>query len=185
MLTFGPVSKRTILSEPRHPPRPDDDDTIGFIKLEDSTKLPILVYLLNDYQFHGKYLKAEMCFFSFNYLEEYAPILQKCTECSDYGHMLRVRERRLKEQAIMDETERINNNNAEKRRLMVVRKNAVPEVDCASVLVSHRPRTHNIGVQVESPAFCVMKSNDVELESVTVKETLNDSFVKLEFDFYN
>jgi hypothetical protein len=94
---------------------------------------------------------------------------QSCTSVSDYGHMLRVRERRLKEQAIMDETEKINKNNAERRRLMVARKNAVQEVDGADDVVPHRPKTQNIGVQVESPALCAIKSNDVELESVTVK----------------
>jgi hypothetical protein len=148
------VSKRTILSELRHPPKPDDDDTIGFIQLEDINKFPTLVYLLKNYQIHGKYLKAEMCFFSFNYLEEYAPIMHKCVECSDYGHMLRVRERRLREQAIMDETEIIKKNNAERRRLIEARKNAIPEVgqdgkemkmakersDGFSILVSHRPK---------------------------------------------
>jgi hypothetical protein len=115
----GPVSKRTILTEPRHPPRPDDDDTIGFVQLEDVTKLSTLMYLLHDYQFHGKYLKAELGFYNFNFMEEYTPIIHKCSECNEYNHMLRVRERRLKEKAIIDETERINQANIERRRVNV------------------------------------------------------------------
>ncbi len=88
-------------------------------------------------------------------------------ECSDFSHILRVRERRLREQAIMDETERINKNNADWRRLIAARKNAVTEVgldgkemrmvnersDGASVMVAYRPKMQSIGVQMDLPYF--------------------------------
>jgi hypothetical protein len=112
----GPVSKRTILSEHRHPPRPDDDDTIWFVQLEHATKLTTLMYFFHDYQFHGKYLKAELGFLNFSFMEEYTPIVHKCLECNEYNHMLRVRERRLLLRHIyyIYITERINRANIEK-----------------------------------------------------------------------
>ncbi len=60
-----------------------------------------------------------------------------------------------------------------------------------------RLKMRSISVQVESSVLCATKTNYVDLEDVTVKlegssmlerpsiETLNGSFVKVEFDFYN
>ena len=92
---------------------------------KNASKLPMLMYMMHDLKFHGKYLKAELAHFRFNYMEEYTPIISACPECKEYGHWLRVRERELKEMAIQCEIERINNAHVMKRRVMVMEEKKV------------------------------------------------------------
>ncbi len=188
----GPVRKRTVLSEPRHPPRPDDDDTIGFIQLEDVTKLPTLMYLFQDYKFHGKYLKAELCHFNFNYMEEYVPILHKCIECADYGHMLRVRERDLKARAIQDETNRIHQANIYRRKGILSQQKVEVEKVAVSDGVSFKA-TKSVGVQVRPEVAIEVITAELGKTKLVRKDSLKspsievlaEEFVSVDYDFYN
>jgi hypothetical protein len=133
LLKIGTVTLNNMVSTILcNPPRADDDDTMGFVQLEDDSKLPMLMYMLHDYKFHGKYLKAEMAYFRFNYMEEYTLIILTCPECKKYGHWLRARERELREMAIQYEIERINNAHVMKRRVMVEEREKVVREDCCS-----------------------------------------------------
>jgi hypothetical protein len=154
-------------------------------------------------------------------MEEYTPVIHKCLKCNEYNHILRVRERRLRERAIVEETDRINKAKIDKRKVCVAYKSAIAENaqnikdagivptknnTVSSLLPTNRsskPDTRDIGLQSmvlkinleEAVAKCVncccfcryhlCRVRKVGFLNSSSFEVMNESFVKIDYDFYN
>ena len=194
----GPVARRNILIEPRRPPRPDDDDTIVFIQLVDQTKHDMLIYMLNDYRFHSKYLKAEYATYNFRILEDFRPFAIKCHSCSNYGDKLIEREEHLKEWAIRYETKRIITSNAKRREELCARKAGVEcknvevqTVEVVNAVVGMRTeeevpeRMLPSEVAASMDGSMVLVSNDNNASASPSIETICSNVLADFYDFYN
>jgi hypothetical protein len=100
----GNIKRCIIFQHARTPPNTQDQDTVGFIQLVNENKLAELAYMVNNYDFHGKYLKAQLVQFRFDSMdEEYLPKTTKCGQCEAYTQQLAVYEHNLKMRAIQGE----------------------------------------------------------------------------------
>ncbi len=100
----GSIKRCIIFQHARTPPNIQDQDTVGFIQLENENKLAELAYMLNNHDFHGKYLKAQLFQFRFDSMDdEYLPKTTKCGRCESYTQQLAVYEHNLKMLAIQVE----------------------------------------------------------------------------------
>ena len=74
-VTIFKTAKKTVI----------ENDTIGFVQLQDSSQHRNLALYLDGYNFHGKQLAAQLANFEFTHIGElYSTSPVKCNECDRY-----------------------------------------------------------------------------------------------------
>jgi hypothetical protein len=164
----GPIARVMIFQHGKKQPDPSDNDTVGFIQLQDHTKHMELAYLLNNYNFHGKSLKAKLANFRFDNIDDnYYPREVECPQCANYTNHLQVYEENVKSLAIHNEINKFKQVIVEKKSVEQPKK----EMVCPSNEEWLRMKSKDEIQSVESSEFVQVEA---ELSKVGSIEVLNN-----------